>query len=156
MKTTTFLLVDGDSSTVSAAGRGFLMAPPGTKFKVVENGVEAYQYLRGAGPYSDREAYPIPDFVLVRVGSGQGLDFLGWLREKAPEACRQIPVIILSSCGLSEELERARKLAVSLFLLEPIDWAKFWAHLERADSHAQASTQRARIMDPVGNLSRVP
>jgi DNA-binding response OmpR family regulator len=51
-----------------------------------------------------------------------GFDFLEWLRHKSPDALHLIPVVVLSSSNLSEDVVRAYALGASSYLVKPGSW----------------------------------
>jgi CheY-like chemotaxis protein len=129
--TTNVLLVDNDPTAAALTERGLQSAPSPLQLRVAPDGLEAYRYLSGAGPYADRRAYPVPDVILsdLNLPRFSGLEFLRWLRQQAPEHARSIPVIIVSGVAIPEELEQARAFGAKMFLLKPVNWSEFWQEL---------------------------
>ena len=129
--TTNLLLVDNDPAAPAVTERGLQCAPASIQLRFAADGLEAYRYLSGAGPYADRRAYPVPDVILsdINLPRFTGLEFLRWLRQQAPEHTRSIPVIIASSVAVPEEHEQARALGARMFVLKPINWSELWREL---------------------------
>jgi CheY-like chemotaxis protein len=124
------LLVEDDPIAICITGRKFLSAPGGTHLQTVTDGMEARRYMSGAGRYADRANHPLPDLILLDIHMPRfsGLDFLGWLREKAPETIRSIRVVVITSCGQDAQ-NWARAIGVDRILLKPVRWSTFWQQL---------------------------
>lgn len=69
------------------AGRG--------RLRVARNAQEAVLYLRGVGVYSNRDAFPMPNLVVLDCSNpnGSDLEVLSWLRETPGFA--DLPVALL-------------------------------------------------------------
>jgi CheY-like chemotaxis protein len=133
-RTTNLLLVDNDPAAAASTERGLQCAPASIQLRIAGDGLEAYRYLSGAGPYANSRAYPLPDVILSETNLPRfsGLEFLRWLRQQAPEHTRSIPVIIISSVAIPEELEQARALGARMFVLKPVNWTELWRELLEA------------------------
>jgi len=126
-RTTTFLLVEDEPNDVALVKMEFAKAPIDLHLNVVQDGAEAMDYLEGKGEFSDRREYPLPNVVLLdlkmpRLG---GFELLKWLRTEAPAPLRVIPVVIMSSSSLKEDVERAYSLGANSYLVKPVSWADF-------------------------------
>jgi CheY-like chemotaxis protein len=85
------------------------------------NQEQAQAYLSGAEPYADRDAYPIPQLILLDLDLPQksGFEVLKWLKV---EACfKQIPVIVLASSADSSDVDRAYALGANCCLLKTVN-----------------------------------
>ena len=129
--TTNLLLVDDDPVAATVTGRAVQSAPANIKLRIAGDGIDAYRYISGAGLYADRTAYPVPDVILLDINMPRfnGLEFLRWLREQAPEDKRSIPVVLVSSSGSIQEFTQARTLGVKLFVPKPVKWPELWEEL---------------------------
>jgi len=105
----------------------FKNAPLNVKLLSVEDGKVAIQYIEGNGIYADREAYPVPQVILLdlKMPRINGFEFLEWLRNTAPRQHRFIPVVVMSSSGLKEDVSRAYSLGANSYLVKPIGWSLF-------------------------------
>src|ERR1041385_2145111 len=65
--------------------------------QVVNDGLEAINYLEGKGKYHDRIQFPFPSVIFsdLKMPRMNGFDVLQWLRTH-PD-CSVIPIIILST-----------------------------------------------------------
>jgi CheY-like chemotaxis protein len=122
-----FLLVEDDPNDAFLVEREFAKANQTVRLQVVNDGQEAVHYLKGEGQYSDRDAHPMPNLLLLdlkmpRLG---GFEFLKWLRSKSAENTRLIPVVVLSSSHLEEDVERAYNLGANSYMVKPLNWDEF-------------------------------
>lgn len=62
----------------------------------VRDGVEAMQYLSGAGKFADRQHYPFPDLLLLdlQMPHRNGLHVLEWIQQ---QGFKDLEVVVLSS-----------------------------------------------------------
>ena len=118
------MLVEDDAYDVLFLEAEFDKAPISVSLRVVRDGEEARQYLEGKGEYADRERHPLPDVILVdvRLPRLDGFEFLEWLRSKAPGSQRLIPVVMLSSSALPEDVTRAYTLGANSYVVKPVNW----------------------------------
>jgi CheY-like chemotaxis protein len=124
---TTFLLVEDDPNDVLFVQQAFMQAPACIRLTAVADGLHAMHYLEGLGEYSNRRRYPLPNVILLdlKMPRVNGFEFLEWLRAKAPREHRFIPVLVMSSSALVEDVERAYALGVNSYLVKPVDWYEF-------------------------------
>ena len=73
---------------------------------IVEDGQQVIDWLSGAGSYSDRSKYPLPDEVVLdlKMPVKTGFDALEWIRSQS--ALQKLPVIILSSSDDEKDKKR--------------------------------------------------
>src|SRR5262249_7672623 len=83
---------------------------------VVRDGQEALNYLSGEGQYANRVTYPMPNLVLLdlKLPKVTGLDVLKWIREQ-PGALGTLPVIVLSSSNMPQDVARAHALGIDRY-----------------------------------------
>ncbi len=86
----------------------------------VSDGQMAIDYLKGAGKFADREAFPLPYLVLLdlKLPLVPGLEVLKWIRS---EAALAVPVIVLSSSQQPADVTAAYKLGANAYLLKTCD-----------------------------------
>jgi CheY-like chemotaxis protein len=142
----TFLLVEDDPNDVVMLEMEFRRVPAHIRMMAVGDGKEAMQYLEGDGKFRDEEKYPVPDVVLLdlKMPRINGFEFLQWLRSESPAHLRFIPVVVMSSSALREDVDRAYALGANSYLVKPVQWKLFqkriqalgiyWAeHVEKPD-----------------------
>ena len=85
----------------------------------VKDGEEAIEYLAGKGTFADREKYPLPCLLLLDLSmpGKSGFDVLRWLRQQ-PDL-KQMNVVIISGSNQESDIESARKLGVSDYIVKP-------------------------------------
>jgi CheY-like chemotaxis protein len=122
----TFLLVEDDSFDVEFVENEFNQAPLHISLQAVRDGVEAMHYVEGQGDYADRQKYPLPDVILLdlKMPRMDGFDFLAWLRSRS-DPHRFIPVVVMSSSPLPEDVGRAYTLGANSYLIKPVSWEDF-------------------------------
>jgi CheY-like chemotaxis protein len=106
----------------------------------VKDGQEVVDYLRGDPPFNQpHRQVPNIIFMDLKMPRMDGFDVLQWLRENP--ACSVIPVIVLSSSGLDEDILRAYRLGANAYFQKPYNFSqlqdilqsilKFWTHAKR-------------------------
>ena len=124
---TTFLLVEDDANDVLIVQQEFKRASKNIRLCIVSDGIEAKRYLEGKDDYNDRLKFPLPQVILLdlKMPRFSGFDFLEWLRSKAPDQLHFIPVVVLSSSTLPQDIVRAYALGVSSYMTKPVNWEEF-------------------------------
>lgn len=148
-KITTFLLVEDDLNDVALMELEFQRNPAQIRLLSVNDGGQAMEYLEGRGAYSDRGRHPLPDVILLdlKMPRINGFQFLEWLRGKSANPLRLIPVVVMSSSGLPQDVDRAYALGANSYLVKPIEWRLFrerikalgiyWGeHVETPEGHS--------------------
>jgi CheY-like chemotaxis protein len=80
----------------------------------LSDGEEAVAYLGGAGRYSDRKRYPLPDLLLLdlMMPRKDGFEVLEWLRgHQFPD----LVVVVLSGSEQPQDIEKALALGAHYF-----------------------------------------
>ncbi len=113
------LLVEDDDSDVLFMQMAMQAAGVENTLSVARDGREALAYLRGEGPYADRQQHPVPGLVLLdlRLPYVPGLKVLEWLRQQPAYA--HLPVLILSSSDQDADVEAAYRLGANAYLVKP-------------------------------------
>jgi CheY-like chemotaxis protein len=85
----------------------------------VRDGVEAIDYLRGAGMYSDRTVFPLPALLLLDLNMPRkdGFEVLAWIRGQP--ALRPLPVYVFSASSLPDDIRRCYALGANAYLVKP-------------------------------------
>ena len=114
-----FLVAEDDENDVFFLQRALQQAKIENPLHVVRDGQEAIDYLSGAGQFSDRNLYPLPQlFILdLKMPRMTGLDVLRWLHEQPELKC--LPVLVLSSSAQRTDIERAYELGANGFVVKP-------------------------------------
>jgi CheY-like chemotaxis protein len=142
----TFLLVEDDPNDVLMLEMEFRRVPAHIRMVAVSDGKEAMHYVERDGKFSNESKYPVPDVILLdlKMPRINGFEFLHWLRSESPAHYRFIPVVVMSSSALREDVDRAYSLGANSYLVKPVQWKLFqqriqalgiyWAeHVERPE-----------------------
>jgi CheY-like chemotaxis protein len=89
---------------------------------VVTDGVEALQYLRQEGEYSDK---PRPDLMLLDLNMPRkdGREVLEEIKTDAE--LRRLPVVVMTSSEAEEDIVQSYDLHANAYLTKPIDFDGF-------------------------------
>ena len=128
----TFLLVEDDPNDIIMLELEFQRVPAHIRMVAVHDGGEAMQYLQSNGKFTDLRNHPHPDVILLdlKMPCINGFEFLEWLRTKAPVQERFIPVVVMSSSALREDVDRAYSLGANSYLVKPVQWALFQQRIQ--------------------------
>lgn len=92
--------------------------------EVVNDGVEALDYLYKRGNYSTRTT-GLPAVVLLDLKMPK-MDGIEVLRQvKSDAALKQVPVVMLTSSREERDLVRSYDLGVNAFVVKPVDFTQF-------------------------------
>lgn len=119
------LLVEDNPDDVELTLRALSKNNITNEVVVVRDGVEALDYLFGAGKHSGRDASAVPavillDLKLPKVG---GLEVLRRLRSDS--RTRLVPVVILTSSKEQEDLVNGYSLGANSYVRKPVDFIQF-------------------------------
>jgi CheY-like chemotaxis protein len=114
-----FLLVEDNEDDVFLMKRALKLAGLECRLSVAEDGLQALNYLRGEGPYSDRNQYPLPQLVFLdlKLPYHPGLEILQFIREQ-PEL-QTLLVLVLTSSREPSDIDRAYRLGANSYLVKP-------------------------------------
>ncbi len=92
---------------------------------IAEDGVEALDYLRGTGKFSEREADDLPAVVLLdlKLPRVDGLEVLRAIR--GDERTRLLPVVILTSSKEEQDVLNGYRLGANSYVRKPVDFVQF-------------------------------
>src|SRR4030095_15858938 len=142
------LLVEDDPNDVWLVKHAFQSANISNPLRIVNDGQEAVDYLRGHGSFGDRHAFPMPKLVLLdlKMPRLHGFDVIGGMRRNYP--WKTTPIIILSSSALPQDVNRAYELGANAYMVKPADYralerlfrtiADFWTAGETATTETEA------------------
>jgi CheY-like chemotaxis protein len=85
----------------------------------VPDGHQLQTYLQGEPPFTDREKFPFPNFVLIdlKMPRHDGFEVLEWLKHH-PD-CKTVPTIIFSGSSIHEDIKRAYASGANSFFTKP-------------------------------------
>jgi len=91
---------------------------------VVQDGVEALEYLNCQGEYKDRKTGN-PGMILLdlKMPRMDGLELLDLLKKDVK--FKQIPIIMLTSSREEQDLIKGYELGVNAYVVKPVDFSDF-------------------------------
>jgi two-component system, chemotaxis family, response regulator Rcp1 len=116
------LLVEDSEPDVRLTMEALREAKVKNRLWVVEDGVEAMEFLRRENRHAD---VPRPDLILLDLNLPRK-DGREVLREiKADESLRRIPVVVLTTSRSEEDVLRAYDLHANCYITKPVDFNRF-------------------------------
>ena len=117
------LLVEDNLGDILLLNEAFKEGGIAAELKVVGNGEEALEFLRGEGKY---EGEHLPDLILLDLNLPR-MDGRTLLRRlKSAPDLRSIPVIVLSSSNLPTDIRESYDMAASCYIVKPKDLGGFF------------------------------
>ena len=116
------LLVEDDPGDVLMTREAFDEHRVNNRLNVVSDGVEALAYLRQEEPFADAVR---PDLILLDLNlpKRDGRQVLEEI--KSDESLRRIPVVVLTTSQLDEDILRSYQLHANAYVTKPVDFDQF-------------------------------
>ena len=116
------LLVEDDPGDVVLIEEAFEDNKVHNRLHVVSDGVEAIDFLRKQG---ENGGSPTPDLILLDLNLPRkdGREVLAEV--KTDERLQQIPVVVLTTSKLEEDVLRSYKLHANAYVTKPVDFDRF-------------------------------
>ncbi|MEB0136498.1 response regulator [Actimicrobium sp. CCC2.4] len=119
------LLVEDNPDDAALTQRAFKRNDVINPIVVARDGIEALDFLFARDAFADRAGQPLPRLILLDLKLPR-LDGIGVLREiRADPRTRLVPVIMLTSSLLEQDLEACYALGANSYLVKPIDYSEF-------------------------------
>ena len=116
------LLVEDSETDVRLTIEALHEAKVKNRLWVVDDGVEALEFLRRQGRYADA---PRPDLILLDLNLPRK-DGRQVLKEiKNDDSLKCIPVVILTTSKSEEDVLRAYELHANCYITKPVDFNRF-------------------------------
>jgi two-component system, chemotaxis family, response regulator Rcp1 len=116
------LLAEDNDNDVELTRQGFKKCKLLLNLHHVRDGVECMAFLRKQGKYS---GVPTPDLLLLDINMPR-MDGREVLAEMvADEILNAMPVVVLTTSALDEEILRMYKLRCSSYIIKPVDFDQF-------------------------------
>ena len=89
---------------------------------VVEDGVQALQFLRRQGPFAEA---PRPDLIMLDLNLPRkdGREVLAEI--KADDDLKTIPIVVLTTSRAEQDVLRAYQLNANCYITKPVDFNQF-------------------------------
>jgi two-component system response regulator len=116
------LMVEDSPSDVFLSKEAIKEAKLLNNLHVVQDGVEAMEFLRKEGKFGEA---PEPDLILLDLNLPRkdGREVLADI--KADGRLRHIPVVVLTSSKADEDILRAYDLHANCYITKPVDFSRF-------------------------------
>jgi len=116
------LLVEDSEGDARLVQEGMRDAKMSNRLHIVEDGVEAMEFLRREGRFGTA---PRPDLVLLDLNLPR-MDGRQVLAEmKSDSGLRSIPVVVLTTSDAEQDVLRAYELNANCYVTKPVDFDKF-------------------------------
>jgi CheY-like chemotaxis protein len=119
------LLVEDNRFDIELTLDAFREVRLGNTIHVARSGQEALDYIFGEGRYANREAYPMPDLILLdlKLPGIEGHEVLRRIKET--RGLKQLPVVILTSSGEEGDRELSYECGANSYLVKPVSFEGF-------------------------------
>lgn len=119
------LLVEDNPDDVKLTLRALERARVWNRVDVVPDGLEALDYLNGAGNFAGRDTRILPQVVLLdlKLPGISGIEVLRRIR--ANEATKLLPVVILTTSNEQKDMVDAYALGANSYIRKPVDFKQF-------------------------------
>jgi DNA-binding response OmpR family regulator len=116
------LLVEDSPSDAEFTNEALKEAKVRNHLSIVEDGVQAMEFLRRQGRYTNA---PRPDLIMLDLNLPRkdGREVLAEL--KADDKLKMIPVVVLTTSRAEEDIIRAYKLHANCYITKPVDFQQF-------------------------------
>ena len=121
----TVLLVEDNDDDAALTMRAFTRHKFVNLIDVVTDGFAALDYLFSRGSFASRSGTPLPRLVVLDLNlpGMNGLEVLRTIRDNV--TTKMLPVLILSSSKLEQDVRNAYLLGANSYLVKAIDFDEF-------------------------------
>lgn len=125
------LLVEDDDGHARLVERNLRKVNLSNPIDRVRDGIEALEYLRNQGAFSDRGRYSRPRMVLLDINMPRmdGIEVLEQIKADAQLRC--LPVIMLTSTDNQSEIDRCYRAGASGYVAKPVNIVSLGEKLQR-------------------------
>lgn len=113
------LIAEDEENDVFLYERGFQKIGI-DNYRIVRDGEQAIEYLRGRGQFSDRERFPFPNWLMLdlKMPRVDGFQVLQWIKDNP--SCKVVPTVIFSSSRQPGDVARCYDYGVNAFFVKPV------------------------------------
>lgn len=125
MKAKVILLVEDNPRDEALTLRALKKSNLANEVVVVRDGVEALDYLFGAGAHADRDVTEVPQVVLLdlKLPKVDGLEVLR--RMRADARTKRLPVVVFTSSSEEEDMISSYSLGANSYVRKPVEFEQF-------------------------------
>jgi CheY-like chemotaxis protein len=125
MNSKTILLAEDNPDDVTLTLRALKKSKIMNEVVVAQDGIEALDYLFGAGKYAGRDTKILPQVVLLdlKMPKMDGLEVLQRIRED--ERTKVLPVVVLTTSSEDRDRIESYKLGANSYIRKPVDFNQF-------------------------------
>jgi len=124
------LLVEDNPDDVDLTIEAFKESSSQSRLHVVEDGVQALEFLRRQGSYA---AVPRPDLILLDLNLPRKSGYEVLAEVKKDPALRSIPVVVLTTSAADADVARSYQLAANCYITKPVDLEAFFSVVSVVD-----------------------
>ena len=124
------LLVEDDPGDVLIAQEALLAGHVDSRLDVVSDGVEAIADLRNENGFADAAR---PDLILLDLNLPRKSGHEVLAEVKADPSLRSIPVVVLTTYGLVEDVSRCYDHYANVYVTKPVDFDQFAQVVKQID-----------------------
>lgn len=119
------LLVEDNPSDIELTLRSLKQQKISNKVFVVNDGVEALEFLYSEGAYAGRKTEKDPKVILLdcKLPKVDGLEVLRKIKSDENRKC--IPVVMLTSSNQDKDILNSYRLGVNSYIVKPVDFQSF-------------------------------
>ena len=116
------LVVEDNEDDIFLIREAFREARLANSFSVVRDGVEALEYLRGAGKHADAAS---PGLVLLDINMPKKNGFEVLKEIKDDPELRHLPVVMLTTSDAESDIVRSYANGACSYITKPVDFPAF-------------------------------
>jgi CheY-like chemotaxis protein len=125
MKERVILLVEDNADDEALTMRALSQNNITNKMVVAHDGVEALDYLFGAGPYADRDTRLQPELILLDLNLPKMDGFEVLKRLRADARTKLLAVVILTSSNEQQDIVNSYGFGANSYVRKPVDFQHF-------------------------------
>lgn len=116
------LLVDDDAGDVELTRESLSDSKLAINMSVAGDGVEAMEFLRREGKYSNA---PRPDLILLDLNMPRKDGRQALAEIKADDSLRSIPIVVLTTSSAEEDIVKTYNLGANCYVTKPVGFDQF-------------------------------
>jgi two-component system, response regulator len=125
MTNRTILVVDDNSNDIFLTKRALKKSHINDQIVLAHDGLDALDFLFGAGLYSNRDLSKMPALTLLdlKMPGADGLEVLRKIRSSP--LTRFLPVVMLTSSAEESDIQACYRCGCNAYICKPVDFNQF-------------------------------